>query len=198
MFLNSLEPSLILDPLFWPFTAACLPPKLFTTLNLHNPRRSANQPVQPRTTRCRHAQYWNEQSHLSFNDIRHMAKPTVPKAHQSSLLELQRLLENVEASDMTGFGFESEADFKTMLNTSIGSLATSVCVAQKGYCLLDDSHQLQVLMLCVVERRQFRALDQAVGGLQIILKHEERSCIPCHSFARALCLLDKRGLCHKG
>ena len=30
-----------------------------------------------------------------------------------------------------------------MLNTSIASLATCVCVAQKGYCLLDDDNQLQ-------------------------------------------------------
>ena len=43
----------------------------------------------------------------------------------------------------SAFGFMSDEDFSTMLNTSICSLATSVCVAQKGYCLLDDNNQLQ-------------------------------------------------------
>eukprot|EP00668_Euglena_longa_P030596 GGOE01038186.1.p1 GENE.GGOE01038186.1~~GGOE01038186.1.p1 ORF type:complete len:2315 (+),score=765.90 GGOE01038186.1:746-6946(+) len=93
-----------------------------------------------------HAQFWKEQSHQSFNDILHMVNLTVPEKYKKSLEELKTLL-NVVRKDVSQhgqtYGFHSEEDFSSMLNTSICSLATSVCVAQRGYCLLDDNNQLQ-------------------------------------------------------
>ena len=72
-----------------------------------------------------------------------------PAQYKKSLEALQGLLNEVRREGFSKFGFMTEEDFRTMLNTSISSLATSVCVAQKGYCLLDDDNQLQVCVMCV-------------------------------------------------
>ena len=47
---------------------------------------------------------------------------------------MQSLLNDVR-NDYAKYDFTSEEDFQSMLNTSICSLATSVCLAQKGLCL---------------------------------------------------------------
>ena len=89
------------------------------------------------------AQFWKEQSHQSLNNIWHTVNMAVPEKYKKSLEALQGLLEEVRRRGFREFGFVTEEDFRAMLNTSISSLATSVCVAQNGYCLLDDDNQLQ-------------------------------------------------------
>eukprot|EP00667_Euglena_gracilis_P000041 EG_transcript_41 len=88
------------------------------------------------------AQFWKDQSHQSPNDFLHQVNMRVPEEYKKSVEDLQTLLNNV-SRDFTSYGFASEEDFSTMLNSSICSLATACCVAQRGYCILDDDNQLQ-------------------------------------------------------
>ena len=87
-------------------------------------------------------QYWKEHSHMFLGEIKSVDLKTVPVECRRSVDKMQQLLLEVEGR-YKAFGFGSREVFETMLCTPICSLATSVCVAQKGYCLLDEDRQLQ-------------------------------------------------------
>ena len=80
------------------------------------------------------AQYWADRSHVFLNEI------------VTESARVEALLKDVER-DHAAFGFTGPAgleDYKTMLNTPLCALATHVCVAQRGYVLLDEDKKLQV------------------------------------------------------
>jgi len=44
------------------------------------------------------AQFWKEHSHLSLNDVRHLAPAAAPERHRPSVQRMRALLDDAEAS----------------------------------------------------------------------------------------------------